>query len=81
MELGEMLNTVTSKMALLLYMSFPIKTYFIKTPKFPQFFDGSFASTQYYLSVSYISFLQYRVCHGKHTVLAASMNKQAGTHL
>lgn len=74
-ELGEMLRTLTSKVALLLYMSFPTKTCFIKTPKFPQFFDGCFLSMQYHLSVSYISYVQYWVCHGKHTVHVASMNK------
>lgn len=75
-----MLTTVTSEMALLLYLSFPIKTHFIKTPKFPQFFDGFFVSPQHYLSASYISCLQYRL-GGKQAALTAAMNKQAGTHL
>lgn len=80
MKLGEMWTPVTSEMALLLYLSFPIKTHFIKTPKFPQFFDGCFVSPQHYLSASYISCLQYRL-GGKQAVLAAAVNKQAGTHL
>lgn len=36
MELGEMVNTVTSRMALLLYV-FPHQCMFYKTLKFPQF--------------------------------------------
>lgn len=75
-----MLTAVTSKMALLLYLSLPIKTRFTKTPKFPQFFDGRFVSPQQYLSASYISCLQQSL-GGKQAALAAAMNKQAGTHL